>query len=225
MADVFRKKYRVSARFLFHPFAIKRKGASVMKILFVRHGKDDDTVRGGWSQTPLTEEGIRQAESLVSFVQKNNLNIKHIYSSDLPRAMQTAEAVGNQLQLPVIPMQEFREVNNGILAGMKNDLAAETFPGLYWNTLDWEQRYPGGESPQEFYERVCEAWNRFQKEILERNENVLLVTHGGVIQVILSIVNGVEYSNRKALRKVGNTEPIALEYTSGKWQAQSILAT
>jgi broad specificity phosphatase PhoE len=50
-------------------------------------------------------------------------------------------------------------------------------------------------------------------------------SHGGVIQVILSIVNGVEYSNRKALRKVGNTEPIALEYTSGKWQAQSILAT
>lgn len=189
-----------------------------MTCYLARHGKDDDTVRGGWSKTPLTEEGIQQAESLASFVQKSNLNIKHIYSSDLPRAMQTAEAVGNQLQLPVIPMQEFREVNNGILAGMKNDLAAETFPGLYWNTLDWEQRYPGGESPREFYERVRDAWNRFQSSALEHTENVLLVTHGGVIQVILSIVNGEEYSNRRALRRVENAELIALECASGRWK-------
>lgn len=189
-----------------------------MTCYLVRHGKDDDTVRGGWSQTPLTEEGIRQAESLASFVQKSDLNIKHIYSSDLPRAMQTAEAVANRLKLPVVPTQEFREVNNGILAGMKNDLAAETFPGLYWNTLDWEERYPGGESPREFYERVCEAWNRFQCSALERNENVLLVTHGGVIQVILSIVNGEEYSNRRALRRVENAELIALECASGRWK-------
>lgn len=195
-----------------------------MTCYLARHGKDDDTVRGGWSKTPLTEEGIQQAESLASFVQKSNLNNKHIYSSDLPRAMQTAEAIGNQLQLSVIPMQEFREVNNGILAGMKNDLAAESFPGLYWNTLDWEERYPGGESPQEFYERVCEAWDALQKKVLDRNENVLLVTHGGVIQVILSIVNGEEYSNRKALRKIRNAELIVLDRASGKWQEQSIFA-
>lgn len=196
-----------------------------MVCYLVRHGKDDDTVRGGWSQTTLTKEGIRQAESLASFVQKSDLNIKHIYSSDLPRAMQTAEVVANQLQLPVIPMQEFREVNNGILAGMKNDLAEVNYPGLYWNTLDWEQRYPGGESPREFYERVCETWNRFQSMILERNENVLLVTHGGVIQVILSIVKGVEYSNRMTARKIRNAELIVLDRASGKWQEQSIFAT
>ena len=109
-------------------------------------------------------------------------------------------------------------MNNGILAGMKNDLAAENFPGLYWNTLDWEQRYPEGESPQEFYQRICNAWEQFQSAILEQDENVLLVTHGGVIQVILSIVNGEEYSNRKALRKIRNAELIALEYASGMWK-------
>jgi len=186
----------------------------------VRHGKDDDTVRGGWSQAPLTKEGLQQAEALAFFVQKSDLNIKHIYSSDLLRAMQTAEAVGNQLQLPVIPIREFREVNNGILAGMKNELAEETHPGLYWNTLDWEQPYPGGESPREFYERVREAWNQFQKIALERNENVLIVTHGGVIQVILSIVNDEEYSNRKTLRKIRNAELIVLEHQGEEWREQ-----
>ena len=111
----------------------------------VRHGKDDDTVRGGWSQQPLSDEGKAQAEELANFVQRSDFGIKHIYSSDLQRAMQTAQAVADKLHLPIIQMPEFRETNNGTLAGMKNELASKMYPGLYWNTLDWEQRYPGGE--------------------------------------------------------------------------------
>ena len=186
----------------------------------VRHGKDDDTVRGGWSGQPLNEEGKAQADELASFVQGSDLAIKHIYSSDLLRAMQTAQSVSDKLHLPVIPMPEFREVNNGNLAGMKNDLARKMYPGLYWNTLGWEQRYPGGESPKEFYERISTAWDAFQKMVLEQNENVLLVTHGGVINVILSIVNGENYSNKTALRKIRNTELIALEYQEKGWKVQ-----
>ena len=143
----------------------------------VRHGKDDDTLRGGWSQQPLTDEGNAQAKELASFVQRSDLRIKHIYSSDLPRAVQTAQPVADQLHLPIMQMPEFREVNNGDLAGMKNELANRIYPGLYWNTLDWEEPYPGGESPRAFYERICTAWDAFQKMILKQNENVLLVTH------------------------------------------------
>lgn len=187
-----------------------------------RHGKDDDTVRGGWSQHSLTDEGKTQAEALANFVQSHDLGIKHIYSSDLLRAVQTAQPVAEKLHLPVIPMPEFREVNNGTLAGMKNELVAEKYPGLYWNTLDWERRYPGGESPKDFYERISRAWEVFQKMVLERNENVLLVTHGGVINVILSIVNHIDYSNKKVLRKIRNAELLALEYQSGEWKERRI---
>lgn len=188
----------------------------------VRHGKDDDTVRGGWSQQSLTDVGKAQADELANFVQKSDLEIKHIYSSDLQRAMQTAQSVADKLHLPIIPMQEFREVNNGDLAGMKNDLASKLYPGLYWNTLGWEQRYPGGESPKEFYERISTAWDAFQKMVLEQNENVMLVTHAGVINVILSIVNGEKYSNKTALRKIRNTELIALEYQGKVWIEQRV---
>ena len=185
-----------------------------------RHGKDDDTVRGGWSQQPLTDEGKAQADELASFVQRSDLGIKRIYSSDLLRAMQTAQPVSDKLLLPIIQMPEFRETNNGILAGMQNELANKMYPGLYWNTLDWEQRYPGGESPREFYERISTAWDAFQKIVLEQNENVLLVTHGGVINVILSIVNGEKYSNKTAMRKIRNAELIALEYQGKGWIEQ-----
>jgi len=191
-----------------------------MTCYLVRHGKDDDTVRGGWSQQPLTDEGTLQAAELAEFVKKNGLAIQKIYSSDLLRAMQTAQPVAEKLHLPVIPMPEFREVNNGDLAGMKNELAAERYPGLYWNTLGWTQRYPGGESPCEFYARISTAWEAFQKEILERNENVLLVTHGGVMRVILSVVKGETYSNHSTPRKIRNAELIALKYQNGEWTEQ-----
>lgn len=191
----------------------------------VRHGKDDDTVRGGWSQQPLTDEGEVQAAELADFIQKSGLGIQQLYSSDLLRAMQTAQIVADSLRLPIAPKPEFREVNNGNLAGIKNELAAEQYPGLYWNTLAWEQQYPGGESPKEFYERIRCAWDVLQKDILERNENVMLVTHGGVMHVILSIVKGEIYSNQASPRKIRNAELIALKYQSGKWTEQDIEIT
>ena len=191
----------------------------------IRHGKDDDTVRGGWSGQPLTEEGKAQADELASFIQRSDLGIQYIYSSDLLRAMQTAQIVADSLRLPIAPKPEFREVNNGNLAGIKNELAAEQYPGLYWNTLAWEQQYPGGESPKEFYERIRCAWDVLQKDILERNENVMLVTHGGVMHVILSIVKGEIYSNQASPRKIRNAELIALKYQSGKWTEQDIEIT
>ena len=188
----------------------------------IRHGKDDDTVRGGWSGQPLIEEGKAQAYELASFIQRSDLGIQYIYSSDLLRAIQTAQSVADKLHLPIIQMPEFREVNNGDLAGMGNELASKMYPGLYWNTLGWEQRYPGGESPKEFYERIRTAWDAFQKMVLEQNENVLLVTHGGVINVILSIVNGEKYSNKTTMRKIQNAELIALEYQGKGWIEQRV---
>ena len=191
----------------------------------VRHGKDDDTVRGGWSQQPLTDEGEVQAAELADFVQKSGLGIQQLYSSDLLRAMQTAQIVADSLRLPIAPKPEFREVNNGNLAGIKNELEAEQYPGSYWNTLAWEQQYPGGESPKEFYERIRCAWDVLQNDIPERNENVMLVTHGGVMHVILSIVKGEIYSNQASPRKIRNAELIALKYQSGKWTEQDIEIT
>ena len=59
-----------------------------MILYLIRHAKDDNSIRGGWSHHSLTEEGRQQARLLAEFIKKqeNNLEIKKIYSSDLPRA-------------------------------------------------------------------------------------------------------------------------------------------
>ncbi len=181
----------------------------------IRHGKDDETVRGGWSQHLLTDEGIHQSEVLAE--EMVELTISSIYSSDLTRAMQTAQILADKLQLPVIPLAQFREVNNGVLAGMKNDLALEMYPDLFWNQLDWEQCYPDGESPKDFYERICKSWSAFADEMISRNEDVVLVTHAGVIHVILSVLENRTYSNSGKHRKVNHTEVIMLSYHNGVW--------
>jgi len=183
----------------------------------VRHGKDDDTVRGGWSQYPLTEEGIQQAEALAAQI-ANHTNIRIIYSSDLPRAMQSAQIIGEKTHLTVTPLPQFRETNNGKLAGMKHELAQEQYPGLYWNQLGWEQCYPEGESPKQFYERIRAAWGDFSKKILAKNEDVLLVTHGGVMHVILCLVEKRIYSNKEKQRSIPHAAVIPLSYENGMWK-------
>lgn len=187
-----------------------------------RHGKDDETLRGGWSQCPLTEEGKMQVAQLADFLRNADWHIHHIYSSDLLRAMQTAGAVADKLGMTVEPMPEFREVNNGDLAGMKNELAKQRYPGLYWSALEWDACYPNGESPRMFFERISWAWECFQRHILEQNGDVLLVTHGGVINVILSIVNGEAYTNRQHPWKIGYAQLLALEFQDGSWKMKEI---
>ena len=183
-----------------------------MTCYLLRHGKDDDSVRGGWSNSPLTDIGIAQVNHVASILSSSdNLRIGRIYTSDLLRAKQTADILSAALQIPVIEKPEFREANNGILAGMDNRLAEKCFPGLYWNTLDWEQPYPGGESPHQFCERIEDAWRAFKEDIQSMDHDVILVTHGGVINVIRCIEAGIAYSNKTNPFPAGNAELVRIE--------------
>ena len=114
----------------------------------VRHGKDVDTVRGGWSQQPLTDEGEVQAAELAVFVQKSGLGIQQVYSSDLLRAMQTAQIVADSLRLPIVPKPEFREVNNGNLAGIKMNWRQSNIPDCIGTLLLGNSSIPAEKAPK-----------------------------------------------------------------------------
>jgi len=75
----------------------------MMNLLFVRHGKDSDQHRGGWSQLDLLSEGKREAETLANYLaqHKENYHFTKIITSDLKRAETTAEILARKLQLPV----------------------------------------------------------------------------------------------------------------------------
>ena len=137
----------------------------------------------------MTDEGKVQVKNLVDYISESNndLRIEKIYSSDLPRAIETALPIASELNLEVVYLPEFRETNNGVLAGMSHDIADEKYPGLYWNRLEWDEPYPEGESPRVFYERIKMAWGQFSEVIIKENKNVVLVSHGGVMNVISTL--------------------------------------
>lgn len=174
----------------------------------MRHGQDNNTVRGGWSNSLLTDLGVQQSKKLANELlkNKNEYNIGIIYSSDLPRAKQTAEIIANKLDLPIEFLSSFREVNNGNLAGMDNIIADKLYPNLYWRNLSWDEHYPNGESPKEFYERIIKAWEILIQSISSYDKNVLIVTHGGVINVIKCITDETEYSNKQKYQGISSAK-------------------
>lgn len=172
-----------------------------MNILFVRHGKDSEQHRGGWSQLDLLPEGKREAEALANYLvrYKEDYHFTKIITSDLKRAETTAIILVEVLQLPLEKESSLRETNNGDLAGMLNSKADQKFPRLYFRSLAMDEHYPNGESPREFYQRIKTWFQRFLQENNNSDETQIVVTHGGVINIIYHLVNQIEWTNKSNL--------------------------
>ncbi|MCQ4088433.1 histidine phosphatase family protein [Saccharibacillus sp. JS10] len=192
-----------------------------MAIYFVRHGVDDEGYRGGWSQRGLNTEGYRQSEKLGRYLKDNqsSFQINRIVSSDLQRALDTANEIANFLDLPIETNNVWRETNNGVIAGMPNEIVDERFPGLYFSSLRMDEKYPGGESPQDFYLRIKKTFRHLCEEQSLKNplENVVVVTHGGVISVIYHILKGLEWTNKNKSFPASNTGIHKIENIDGHW--------
>ena len=172
-----------------------------MNLLFVRHGKDSDQHRGGWSQLDLLPEGKREAKTLADYLvqHKEDYHFTKIITSDLKRTETTATILAEALQLPLEKESALRETNNGDLAGMLNSEADQKFPHLYFRSLAMDEHYPNGESPREFYQRIKTWFQRFLQENNNSDETQIVVTHGGVLNIIYHLVNQIEWTNKSNL--------------------------
>ena len=177
-----------------------------MKIIFVRHGKDVERYRGGWSSLDLIEQGRIQAERLAEYLFSNRktLDVRRIISSDLSRTLSTAKYLSDKLEIAVEPEPKLREMNNGDLAGMLHTEALAKYPGVFYNTLSMEEHYPNGESPLEFYDRISRWFFDFLRICDESQGNMIVVTHGGVINIIYHLVRKIDWTNKSKPYKASN---------------------
>jgi broad specificity phosphatase PhoE len=91
----------------------------VTTLLLVRHGETDWNAEGrlqGHTDRPLSDLGRRQARQLAGELASEELDA--IYSSDLARARETAEIVGERLGLPVVLDPDLREKDWGTWEGL-----------------------------------------------------------------------------------------------------------
>jgi len=81
-------------------------------LYLIRHGQSAGNAEGrfgGHGPTPLSELGQQQAEKTAKALAREGVSV--IYSSDLHRAVQTAEPLARLLNLPINKSDAFRERN------------------------------------------------------------------------------------------------------------------
>ena len=154
----------------------------VTKLYLVRHGQSAGNAEGrfgGHSPTPLSQLGVQQAGLTAQILAKENINA--IYTSDLLRAVQTAEPLAKLLDLPIIKTSAFRERNVGVLEGKTFDESKEEFPNDYYALVNRNVHHviTEGESYRHLLRRATGAL----REILNihRGERVAVFSHTGAI--------------------------------------------
>lgn len=129
-------------------------------LYLVRHGQTPWNVEGryqGQMDPPLTEEGHQQAATTAE--QLAPLGFEAIYSSDLARASQTADALAAKLDMPVQFDERLREIHQGDWQGVVIDDIRKGWPDTLhgWESDPWQHHPPGGETLQQLRERVFTA--------------------------------------------------------------------
>ncbi len=214
----------------------------------VRHGKTLLNMLGrvqGWSDSPLTREGVEVAEYLGKGLR--NRKFDSVYTSDLRRTRQTAQVIlqnQGQTELPIIEKEGFREACFGIYES--------DFNKKMWREAGLYLKYSNGEdlirdvfdrTKSITYEQVVDAIKildtiglaenfeqieiRTQKTLLEiaekeirkeRDSNVLVVAHGMCIMLMLQNLGG-----RELLEKdVDNASVCKVIFEDGKFHVESM---
>jgi broad specificity phosphatase PhoE len=154
----------------------------VTRLYLVRHGQSAGNAEGrfgGHSPTPLSALGIEQAKITAESLAKEKINA--VYSSDLLRAVQTAEPLAELLDLPVIQSPAFRERNVGVLEGLTFDESKQAFPQDYYALVNRSVHHviTRGESYRHLLRRATNALSEILH--IHRGEKIAVFSHTGVI--------------------------------------------
>lgn len=176
--------------------------------VFVRHGESVANAEGwlsGHIDTPLTETGWAQARELGARLREQSFG--RAFCSDLLRARQTAEGLG----VAFIETPALRERDLGDWS--ERERVTLRSSGEMARLLTWEGRPEGGESQADIAARAM-PWFASQEPI---EGATLIVAHGGLIRVVLGLLDGVPRSEI-GRNRIENCVPHVREVAPGRFQ-------
>ncbi|MBQ9700496.1 MAG: histidine phosphatase family protein [Lachnospiraceae bacterium] len=171
-----------------------------MRLYFIRHGRQDSPLCN--VDVPLDDAGWRQAKLVAQRLKL--YDIGRLYSSNLIRARQTAEAISHELGLENHIEEDLQEISFGALTGLRDVEIKER----YGDFLEERAKatsdipYPEGESGRDVYDRVLPVVRKIMAEATEQNiENIAIVTHGGVIRTLVAGILGADLAKKLCIAK------------------------
>lgn len=183
-----------------------------MKLYVFRHGEsvgNQQRLFSGWSQVPLTDEGIRQAMALREKVA--GLTFDRVFSSDLRRAVQTARVALPGTEPETDP--DLREVDVGSLTERKVDeCQAQYGDALLYSRRTRDFTAFGGENGEALRARAESFLQRVSQLEADR---IAAFTHEGLIKGLLSAVLSASWIDDQRV-KHGNCAYSVFTYTPGQ---------
>lgn len=192
-----------------------------MKIIFARHGESTANTLHVFSNQqadhPLTEKGRGQARELAQHLEGELFT--RIFSSPIPRAIETAEIVCHHLQRSFQISNALREFDAGILEGKSDENSWAEFSRLWeaWFTDgQFDARIEGGENLIEIRNRL-RGFIEDQYARSSTSDHVLCITHGGVLYAGLpGMLSGIDFEFVRT-HLLGNTELVIIETQGDGW--------
>lgn len=170
----------------------------VTRLYLIRHGQSAGNAEGrfgGHSATPLSELGVEQARLTAEALAREKIDV--ICSSDLHRAVQTAEPLGKALGLQIHTSAAFRERHVGVLEGLTFDESRESHPKDYYALVNRNIHHviTKGES----YRHLLRRATAELREILRKNQGsrIAIYSHTGTICFLtLYLVGAINRNTR-----------------------------
>lgn len=203
------------------PAAPPRRGTT--RFLLVRHGETGLNHEGRWqgagSNPPLNEKGRLQARELARRLAGRP--VAALYTSPQRRARETAVILGECLGLEPRLVDALHELDHGKWEGRTQAEVLARWPEAYraYEAAPWDTPRPGGESYEELGERLWPALEKLADR--HRGEEIVTVTHGGPIRLVLSRILGRPLTERH-LFGVDNASAFAVEETGGRWRRAAV---
>ncbi len=183
-----------------------------MRILLLRHGETDWNLQGrcqGITDLDLNDRGKRQAMDVAAHLSTEKIDA--IYSSDLKRALHTAEIIRQSHDLDVTVDSDFRELNHGELEGLTFTDIRSFYPDFLtrWRSEPAQLIVPGGERLVDVEQRIWKGMQRIASSH-SSDERIVVVSHNFPILAILCRITGTPLNDYRAFR----VEPCRLNHIS-----------
>lgn len=172
---------------------------TVCELVLVRHGEtpwNRERRLQGHIDIGLNAAGHRQAGAVGRRLARERVDA--LYTSDLKRARQTAEAIAESTGLPVQADERLRERSYGVFEGHCIDELARHFPAQH---ADWQARrvdavIERGETLRVFHQRIAMALGGIARR--HPDQRVVLAVHGGVLDCAYRLATDTPLDARRA---------------------------